>query len=431
MTRVGGWTVSDLLFLLSGAAVLIQLLNQDERYLTPRRYRSGSQLAVAGLLLIVTGATLSSFGSWSPLSSMMVVARLIWTTLIWFWVLRSVCRDRDAFNALMWAWRCTILISSVIALLGEYVGIRFNTQDFGQGRQAGLTFHPGELMNFLIAGFFLFVIPVFVPGRPTTHRFSTGWWLAGTAVVMLAIFSTGSTSAILAVSAGVLVVIAVTLYSGRSGLGRRRSPLVTLSVLALMAVSFMVLMSSDLAIAERLTSYGEGSGNLGASVDTRTETNEAILADFDKFLLVGVGPTFFGGAAESLVGGSGGSGTEYGNIHNMHLKLLYESGLPALVGLWLIIYTVGRQAYRLVVVNRGTELYQSSLILLGTFVAVNVSAMFGPTAYARHFWLPFAMIGCLWSVRRRELDEAAATRQAAMPTTTERRWRPAAPARAR
>ena len=35
MTRVAGWTVSDLLFLLSGAAVLVQLLNQDERYLTP------------------------------------------------------------------------------------------------------------------------------------------------------------------------------------------------------------------------------------------------------------------------------------------------------------------------------------------------------------------------------------------------------------
>ena len=114
----------------------------------------------------------------------------------------------------------------------------------------------------------------------------------------------------------------------------------------------------------------------------------------------------------------------------MHLKLLYESGLPTLVGLWLIIYTVGRQSYRLVVVNRGTELYQPSLILLGTFVAVNVSAMFGPTAYARHFWLPFAMIGCLWSVRRRELDEAAATRQAAMPPN-DWRSRPAAPARAR
>ena len=96
----------------------------------------------------------------------------------------------------------------------------------------------------------------------------------------------------------------------------------------------------------------------------------------------------------------------------MHLKLLHESGLPALVGLWIIIYAIGRQAVRLVVVNRGTALFGASLALLGGFVAVNVSAMFGPTAYARHFWLPFAMIGCLWTVRRRELDQSAAEARA-------------------
>jgi len=408
MTRVGGWTVSDLLFLLSGAVVVVQLLNGDQRYLTPERYRSGSQIAIAGLLLVVTGATLSSFGSWSPLSSMMVVVRLIWTTLIWFWILRSVCRDRAAFDALMKAWRCTILVSSVIALMGEYAGVRFNTHDFGQGRQAGLTFHPGELMNFLIAGLFLFLIPIFVPGRESEHRFPTLWWLAGTMIVILAIFSTGSTSAILAIAAGAVVILATSIYAGRSGVDRGRSPLVTLSVIALMVGSFMALMSSDLAIAERLTSYGEGSGNLGDSVDSRARVNDAILGDFDRYLVVGVGPTFFGGAAGSLVEATGVTDTEYGNIHNMHLKLLHESGLPALIGLWIIIYAFGRQAVRLVIVNRGTALYQASLILLGGFVAVNVSAMFGPTAYARHFWLPFAMIGCLWSVRRRELDQPAA-----------------------
>jgi len=412
MTRVGGWTVSDLLFLLSGAVVVIHLLNDDHRFLTPERYRSGSQIVVAGLLLIVTGATLSSFGSWSPLSSMMVVVRLIWTTLIWFWVLRSVCRDREAFGALMKAWRCTVLVSSLIALMGEYAGVQFNTQDFGQGRQAGLTFHPGELMNFLIAGFFLFLIPVFVPERQSERRFPTLWWLAGTMIVTLAIFATGSTSAVLAIAAGTLTILATSIYAGRSKGGPSRSPLVTLSVIGLMLISFMALMSSDLAIAERLTSYGEGSGNLGDSVDSRARVNDAILADFDRYLIVGVGPTFFGGAAGSLVEDTGATDTEYGNIHNMHLKLLHESGLPALVGLWIIIYAIGRQAVRLVVVNRGTALFGASLALLGGFVAVNVSAMFGPTAYARHFWLPFAMIGCLWTVRRRELDQSAAEARA-------------------
>ena len=37
MTRVGGWTISDLFFLASGAIVVIKLLNNDQRFLTPKR----------------------------------------------------------------------------------------------------------------------------------------------------------------------------------------------------------------------------------------------------------------------------------------------------------------------------------------------------------------------------------------------------------
>jgi hypothetical protein len=44
--------------------------------------------------------------------------------------------------------------------------------------------------------------------------------------------------------------------------------------------------------------------------------------------------------------------------------------------------------------------------------------MFGPVAYARHFWLPFALIGCLWSVRRRELHDEARSRTEAVVVVT-------------
>jgi O-antigen ligase len=418
MTRVGGWTVSDLLFVACAAVVIVKLMANDERYLTPRRYRAGSQLALAGVLVVITGATLSSFGSWYPVSSMMVVARLAWSSLIWFWILRSVCRDREALMSLIHAWRITILASAIIALLGEYAGVQFNPEDFGQGRQAGLTFHPGELMNFLIAGLFLFLIPVFVPTRRSTHRFATAWWLVGSAVVTLAIFSTGSTSGLLAITVALLATFATASYAGRSGLGRRRTPLMTMSLLAGAALALTALMGSDLAIAERLSGYGDGSSNLEDSIASRTDVNEQILGDFDQYILVGVGPYFYGGAAESLVGGGGATETDYGNIHNMYLKLLYESGLPALVGLWIVIYAVGRQGVRLVVACRGTDLYQVSLILVGGFVAVNTSSMFGPVAYARHFWLPFALIGCLWSVRRRELHDEARSRTEAVVVVT-------------
>jgi hypothetical protein len=426
MTRVGGFTISDLLFLASAAVVIAKLIMDDERYLTPRRYRSSSQLALAGIVLVVSGATLSSFGSWAPIASMMVIVRLAWSTLIWFWILRSVCPHREALFALLTAWRVTILTSSVIALLGAYAGVRFNPEDFGDGRQPGLTFHPGELMNFLITGFFLYLIPVFLPFKPSTRRFATAWWALGAGVVLLAIFTTGSTSGILAIAVAIPVVLATTVYAGRSGLNRRRTPLVPMAMIAVAFIGLGVLFTSDLAISERLTGYGDGSSNLDESIATRSKDNEAIMADFDRYLFIGAGPTFFGGGGESLVSDSASGDSEYGNIHNMWLKMLHESGFPALLGLWTILYAVGRQALRLTVATRGTDLYPVSLMLLGAFVAANTSSMFGPVTYARHFWLPLALIGCLWTVRRRELHEAAAhRREAARAGAAPRRALPA------
>ena len=409
MTRVAGVTVSDLLYVASAAIVIAKLIVGDDRFLTPRRYRASSQIVLAGTMLVVTGGTLSSFGSWTPLASMMVVVRMAWSTLIWFWILRSVCPGREALLALVRAWRFTVLASATIALLGAYAGVRFNAQDFGDSRQPGLTFHPGELMNFLITGFFLFLVPVFVPSQRSNRRFAAAWWSVGTAVVMLAIFTTGSTSGLLAIVVAIPVVLAAATYAGRSGLRRRTTPLVPMVTVGAALLGLGVLLTSDLAIAERLTGYADGGdSNLEESIASRTEVNEAILADFDRYLFLGAGPTFFGGAAESAV--ATGSNSEYGNIHNMHLKMLHESGLPALTGLWIIIFAVGRQALRLVVATRGTDLYPVSLMLLGAFVAANVSSMFGPVTYARHFWLPFALIGCLWVVRRRELHAAALQR---------------------
>jgi O-Antigen ligase len=427
MTRVAGVTVSDLLFLACACVVIAKLILGDERYLTPRRYRSGSQLAIAGIVIVITGATLSSFGSWAPMSSMMVVIRLAWSSLVWFWILRSICPDREALFSLLKAWRFTILVSAVVALLGEYAGVSFNSVDFG-GRQAGLTFHPGELMNFLIGGLFLFLVPVFWPPRQSTRRFATAWWVLGTVVVMLAIFSTGSTSALLAIAIAGFVVLAASMYAGQSGVRRRSTPLVPMALAACAIAGLAVLLSSDLAIAERLTSYNDG-GDLDESIASRTSVNEAILGDFDKYLVIGVGPAFFGGAAENLVSNQGRGAAEYGNIHNMQLKMLYEAGFPALVGLWTIMLAVGRQAFRLVVATRRTALYPVSLMLLAGFVAVNTSSLFGPTAYARHYWLPFAMIGCLWTVRRRELHEATRRNGVAPTAGGPATPRPASPAR--
>lgn len=411
-TRVGGWSVSDLLFMVSGGVIALKLLANDERFLTPRRGRRGSQLVLAGVVLMLTGATLSALGSWTPLESMMVVVRLGWSTLVWFWILRSVCRDRQALFSLVNAVRVTVLVSAVLAVAGDNGILQVNSKDFGDGRQAAFTYHPGELMNFLIAGFFLVAVPVLVPTGGRHRRLATVGWIAGVVVVTLGIFATGSTSAVVALGAAIVAVVAVVLYSGSARVHRRRrTPLTGMLVVAGAVAGVFLLFTSDLPVAERLTGFADGTSNLDDSLASRSAANSEIINDFDHYLLVGIGPF-----VEEAVGRGNivSNGKPHNHVHNMHLKMLYEAGLPAMIGLWIIIVTMARQACRLVVSTRGTDLYPIALGIFGGFVAANVSSMFGPTAFARHFWLSFALIGCLWSVRRLELADAHGDRSRAV-----------------
>lgn len=412
ITRVGGFTVADIFFLGSAVAIWFDLLVGNDRLLAAKRYRNGSQLVLAGSLLLLTFETISAFHSWAPLASMMVTIRMGWTTLVWFWIIRTVARDRAAYMSLIRAYQVSVVISAIAALLGYY-GIAFVTTDWGD-RQAGLTYHPGELMNFLISGFFFFVLPGIIPDKGAWPQRSTLRWGALVVLMALAIFTTGSTSALVAIAAAALAIGAVAMIAGSSPSRSRRSPIATLLLVALIAVGMFALATSDSPIIERLSGYSDGTSGLDKSVAAREERNSAILNEFDHYLIVGIGPFFAGGGGSSVAESQvGAGGVIHNGVHNMWLKTMYESGFLSLIGLWIIIAASYRQAYRLVLSTKGTALYPVALACVGSLTCAVVSSQFGPTSYARHFWLPFALISGLWAVRRRELDEM---RSAASPS---------------
>jgi hypothetical protein len=401
-TRVAGWTLSDLFFLGSASVILASLLTGNERWLAPKRFRRGSQLVLAGALLMLTFGTISAFGSWSPLASMMVIVRMGWSTLVWFWIMRSVCRDRDALHSLIYAYQVSVMISAVVGVLGEN-GVAFSSGDFGD-RQPGFTYHPGELMNFLVTGFFFFLVPLVIPKSGVWPERATLAWAGAVVVIVLGIFATGSTSALVALGVAVVVVAVVATMAGSAPSRHRRSPIATMVLVAAAVVGMIVLATSDEPIIERLSGYADGSSGLDDSLESREVANAAIIEELDRYLIVGIGPFFAGGAADSVAMSQyGAGGAIHNGVHNMQLKMVYEFGLIALVGLWVIIIATLRQAYKLVISTKGTALYPVALAMLGSVVAAVTSSQFGPTSYARHFWLPFALVSCLWAVRRQEL----------------------------
>lgn len=414
VTRVGGFTIADLFFLASAGAIGFDMVAGTDQLLAPKRYRAGSQLVFVGALLLLTFETISALESWAPLASMMVVIRMGWTTLLWFWLVRTVARDRQTYLSLIRAYQVSVVISAVAGLLGYY-GVAFVSTDWGD-RQAALTYHPGEFMNFMISGFWFFLMPVIIPERGAWPQRSNLWWGLSIPLLALAIFATGSTSALLALGASVLAVGGVALVAG-SGRSRRRSPIATLALVAAAAAGMFALGTSNAPIVERLSGDTTGLDN---SVAAREKANSAIVDEFDHYLVVGIGPFFASGAGSSVAESQvGAGGVIHNGVHNMWLKTLYESGLVSLIGLLIIIGATARQAYRLVLATRGTSLYPIALACVGSLTCAVVSSQFGPTAYARHFWLPFALISGLWAVRRHELDDLQAARTGGLPPTSD------------
>jgi hypothetical protein len=395
--RVGQVLLSDALFFLAAVTIVVKMLTGNDRDLAPASARRGSSLIIVGTLLLLVGGTLSSLRSWTPVESMTVVLRFAWITLVWFWLMRTVCRDREDLYRLLRAWKASALISAGAAVLG-LMGIAF-VSDVNGDRQTALAGHPNHLGAHLTATFVLFLLAVPRPASSDSRRARWGWIIA-LALVTIAIFSTGSMTALFASASGALAVGAAFLVT-RTGqvVRRRRSPLAPLFLVLLLGVGLLVLASSDLPVVDRISRYREGDVYVVESVDSRGDQNSLVTSRFDDFLVVGLGLSSYSGPASDL--NETDAERNYG-VHNMHLGLLYQAGLPAVLGVLLVLATAARQLTTLLR-RVDAELYLVALALLGGFVAVNATSLFQPISFDRFFWMPVALTGCMWSIRREEL----------------------------
>lgn len=402
--RFGPILLSDLLFVAAMSVILVKWLTGNDSDLAPAEQRRGSSVFLAGALLLITGGILSSLRSWDPMDSIGVVLRFAWVTLVWFWIMRTVCRDRTDLAHLLRAWKVAALLTAIAAILGQ-LGIAFTSTHLGS-RQVGLSGHPNHLAGQIAAAFVLYALAVPRSGGGSRRRERLRW-LAGLGVVTTGLFVSGSISGVAAVAVALAVVGLVYAVTNRGRVRpRRRSPLAPVTALILVVVATFLLLTSDLAVVDRIMLYREGDVYVTESVDSRGERNEYVTAHFERYLVVGLGFTT-SSFSHSYLDPNDPSQRSFG-VHNMHLGVLYQAGLPALFGIVVMLLATGRL---LAILLRHTdqELYLVTLGLIGCFVAVNFVSFVQPTAFDRFFWMPAAMTTCLWSVRRQELRQAAAS----------------------
>lgn len=402
-TRVASLAVSDLFFLACALTIGFKILAGDTRDLASPSARRTPPLVLAGTIVLLTFSVLSAFNSWSPLVSMQVVLRFAWLTLVWYWVVRSVARDREALYKLLSGWRIAILLSALFAILGQ-IGA-FPAGEFeGENRQMALMGHPNELACILTFGLPLIVFDV--PrraGKPASTLRRVGL----TAFVAYAVTTTGSMTAFFTmVVALAACAVAVPISRGRLRL-RRHTGVVSIALCTLAIAGIVVASNSELPVFQRFERYQQGDSGIEDSIGTRDELNDAVIANLDNVLFVGTGLQLQGDNVARL--GSGGlrPGTVEG-IHNMYLKLIYEAGMPAFIGLMILVLAALRQSWQTALASRDTDLHPAAVALVASIVAGNTMVQFAPVAYQRYYWAPAAMAACLWAVRREELRVARA-----------------------
>lgn len=390
-TRLAGITVSDLLFAAAGAMIVLELLTDRTRGLATPAMRRTPPLLLVGTALLLTAGTLSTLASWDPFGSAQVMVRLAWLTLIWFWILRAVSRDRAAFHLLLTGLRITVLISATFGVLGELGIYSVGTfENVNANRQMAFFGHPNELGALLAIGLPLFVFDVPRPpagGGRLLRRYGS------MAFIVFAIGASGSIVSFSAVFVSLAAAGLLLLTMRTRRRMRRETPIVAMVTIAAVGFGFVAISDSDLPVVQRFTSIREGNDG---TISSRADLNTAVIERLDNTLFLGTGPQIAGANSPSAVFDLQGSASVAGpdvvrGVHNVYLKLVHEAGVLALLGLGVLLIGTVNLLWRLAVNTRNTELLPVVAALLAGLVAANAFGSFNPMMYQRYFWVPVGL----------------------------------------
>ncbi len=384
--RAGGQvTFSDLLFLLSF------LLASAEFVILRRRVPMKVPfLLLIGIALFALGGLLSTFESYASLSSIAVIARLVFLTVFWFWLGTVVLRRPEHVTRAIGFWVASAAICGGAAILQVVVGDVIPNASLENGRATGFTTHPNELGGLAAIAF---VPALMLASRPLAAAGTRVWSYLLLLLVAAGLILSGSIGALIAAAVAVLVWLAFQRTSVHS--------LLAFATLAA-CVAALVTLQSIRGVADPLDRLDSvrgsasvpGGGTNPGSVELRVGTYRVAIARIKEDPFLGVGLDL-----KSVTRPHGIESWEY-DVHNLIIGLWYKTGLVGLAGMLIALLAVLRSGWIAILRSRSTGEARVTVALASSFIAFLVFAMSEPVLFSRFGWIPAALILALRAVQQ-------------------------------
>jgi O-antigen ligase len=369
-------TASDLIFFACLGLTCLALLTSrtDRDYLVPATI-------TVGVGLFAFGGFISSLGAVMTIQSLSIIARLLYLTVVWFWLATILLQTRRHIEIAAGAWVMSAALSASGALAQFFRGDIIPGGDSAWGRMTGFTPHYNHLGGLVAIAF----VPALMFAVDSPHRRVR---IFGTVVIgflAAGLLLSGSVGGLLATVCSVVFWIAIRGITLQTAL--RLSAVVAVGAVLVFAVG---ATGDPIGRIKRVTSAQEAAAGTGGSVYTRLEGYDEAWARIVEQPLIGVGLDL--PSSEAVLGPNA--------VHNMVINQWFTAGILGLIGIIVIIYGVVLTAARLIR-SSTQEVRTLSTALLASVVAFLVFGMGEPILFVRYGWFPAALLVALHAQRRR------------------------------
>ena len=374
------FTVSDWLFFVAFSLTCLVILTSglEHDYLVP-------SVIFAGVVVFAAGGIVSSYDAVVPMESVSVVVRLLYLTLVWFWLATILLQSTRHVECAALAWISSAALSSAGAIVQFLYGDVIPGGTVAGGRMTGFTDQFNQLGG-LAATALVPALMFAVDGRRRTDRVIG---TAATALIVSGVLLSGSVGALLSMSVGTLCWLAL------RGMTTR-----TFAIVISIAFTALILLSATgstgttdpLQRIRRVTSAEEAERGTGGTVYTRVEGYETAWARIVDQPLVGVG--LDNASSQRILGAN--------LVHNLFINPWFAAGILGFAGVVLLVggaLAVGAQVVR----SASASQRPLATALFASVVTFVIFGMGEPILYVRFGWFAAMLLIALRAQQRRIL----------------------------